>query len=164
MLLNGILCGAGAGALWGLVFLAPELVGGFPPLHLTLARYLCYGLISALLLAPRWRALVGALGRRQWLTLCGLALVGNLLYYLLLSSAVQRAGISTSSLIIGLLPVTISLIGSRERDAVPLRKLALPLTLCTAGACCVGLRALGTPAVSGILCAVARCWPGPGSR
>ncbi|MBN9418868.1 multidrug DMT transporter permease [bacterium SCN 62-11] len=154
MIFNGILCGVGAGALWGLVFLTPELVRDFPPLHLTLGRYLCYGLISAVLLAPRWRRLTAQLGRREWFTLAGLALVGNLLYYLLLSSAVQRAGIATSSLIIGLLPVTISLIGSRERNAVPLGKLALPLSLCSAGAVCIGLRAAHTPAGLGVLYAV----------
>lgn len=33
--LRGIACGAGAGALWGLVFLAPELVEGFGPVQLS---------------------------------------------------------------------------------------------------------------------------------
>ena len=36
----GIGCGVGAGALWGLVFLAPELVREFSPLQLSAARYL----------------------------------------------------------------------------------------------------------------------------
>ncbi|WP_369346087.1 hypothetical protein [Asaia platycodi] len=39
----GVLCGAGAGALWGLVFLAPELARDFPPLDLAAGRYLAYG-------------------------------------------------------------------------------------------------------------------------
>lgn len=40
-LVPGILCGAGAGAgaLWGLVFPAPELIRTFSPLHLTIGRY-----------------------------------------------------------------------------------------------------------------------------
>ena len=45
-------CGVGAGALWGLVFLAPELASDFSPLMLTIGRYLCYGLIAAALAAP----------------------------------------------------------------------------------------------------------------
>ena len=45
--LAGIACGIGAGALWGLVFLAPELVREFSPLQMTIGRYLCYGLIAA---------------------------------------------------------------------------------------------------------------------
>lgn len=48
----GVACGAGAGALWGLVFLAPELVRDFSPLQLSIGRYLCYGALAVLLLAP----------------------------------------------------------------------------------------------------------------
>ena len=47
----------GAGALWGLVFLAPEIVPGFSPLEQAVGRYLAYGLMSVLLVAPRWRAI-----------------------------------------------------------------------------------------------------------
>ena len=36
--LTGIACGIGAGALWGLVFLAPELASAFNPLQLTVGR------------------------------------------------------------------------------------------------------------------------------
>jgi drug/metabolite transporter (DMT)-like permease len=56
----------GAGALWGLVFLAPELVDEFSPLLLTIGWYLCYGLIAVMLMAPRWRSRVGRVSRRQW--------------------------------------------------------------------------------------------------
>lgn len=48
----GIACGIGAGALWGLVFLAPALARDFAPLQLAIGRYVFYGLFSALLLAP----------------------------------------------------------------------------------------------------------------
>ncbi|WP_346191146.1 hypothetical protein [Acetobacter ascendens] len=42
----GTLCGVGAGALWGLVFLAPELVRDFTPLQLAIGRFLAYGIIA----------------------------------------------------------------------------------------------------------------------
>lgn len=142
----GIACGMGAGALWGLVFLAPELVRDFTPLQLAIGRYLAYGIISAVLIAPRWQALVGTLARRDWLTLIWLSLAGNTLYYILLSSAVQNAGIATTSLVIGFLPVAVTIIGSRDRDAVPLTCLAPSLLLCAAGAVCIGWQALGRPA------------------
>ena len=105
--LIGILCGAGAGALWGLVFLAPELARAFSPLELTIGRYLAYGAISALLIAPNWRTLTAKLGRREWLALGWLALAGNTIYYILLSSAVQMGGIAMTSLVIGFLPVAV---------------------------------------------------------
>ena len=71
----GVLCGAAAGAFWGLVFLAPELARAFGPLELTIGRYLAYGLISAALIAPRWRGLAGQLGAGEWRALALLALV-----------------------------------------------------------------------------------------
>ena len=73
----GIACGMGAGAVWGLVFLAPELVRSFSALQLTVGRYLSYGLLSAILIAPRWRELTRLLTVREWLALTKLALVGN---------------------------------------------------------------------------------------
>ena len=79
-MLAGLACGVGAGAVWGLVFLAPALAVDFTPLELTIGRYACYGLIAAALLAPRWRPLAGRIPRRQWWNLAWLALAGNTLY------------------------------------------------------------------------------------
>jgi drug/metabolite transporter (DMT)-like permease len=59
---------------------------------------------------------------------------------------VQSAGIATTSLIIGFLPVAVTILGSRDRDAVPLRGLAPSLLLCAAGAVCIGWQALSRTA------------------
>src|SRR5690242_15646585 len=136
----GVACGMGAGALWGLVFLAPELAREFTPLQLTVGRYLSYGVIAAVLVARRWRVLVAQIGRRHWRQLTWLALAGNTLYYLLLSTAVQTGGIAMTSLVIGFLPVAVTLVGSRDHGAVPLRKLTPSLLSCAAGAVCIGWR------------------------
>lgn len=158
---TGLACGLGAGALWGLVFLAPELVRQFSPLALTVGRYLCYGLIAAALIAPKWRSLAARIPHRQWWSLMWLALAGNTLYFVLLASAVQRGGIAMTSLVVGLLPVTVALMGSRERGSVPIGKLWPSLMLCAAGIGCVGWQALagqGTEASGepwfGLLCAL----------
>lgn len=157
----GIACGMGAGALWGLVFLAPELVRAFTPLQLAIGRYLAYGAISVALIAPRWRPLVARLGRREWWSLAWLALAGNTLYYVLLSSAVQTGGIAMTSLVIGFLPVAVTIIGSRDQGAVPLRRLVPSLLLCAAGVVCIGWQAIAAPAsgsaatqMTGLLCAI----------
>jgi drug/metabolite transporter (DMT)-like permease len=159
--LTGIACGAAAGAVWGLVFLAPEMVGAFSPLQLTIARYLCYGAIAVALIAPRWRSLAPRLSGRRWLDLVWLALAGNTLYYVLLSTAVQTGGIAMTSLVMGFLPVVVTIVGSRDRDAVPLGRLLPSLLLCGAGAVCIGWQALAGPAVGssatqivGLLCAI----------
>lgn len=119
----GIAFGVGAGALWGLVFLAPELVPAFSPLQLAAGRYFVYGLISAALIAPHWRMLRNNLKRSDWATLGWLALAGNTLYYALLTNAVQMGGIAMTSLVIGFLPVAVTIAGSRVTGAVPLRRL-----------------------------------------
>ncbi len=158
---RGIACGMGAGALWGLVFLAPELVRAFTPLQLAIGRYLAYGLISAILIAPRWRTLVGSMPRSAWRSLAWLALAGNTLYYVLLSAAVQTGGIAMTSLVIGFLPVAVTIIGSRDAGAVPLRVLMPSLLLCGAGVLCIGWQALASPLptagltpIVGLLCAI----------
>lgn len=157
----GITCSIGAGALWGLVFLAPELMRAFTPLQIVIGRYLAYGAISAILLAPRWRTLIATLTRREWLSLFWLSPAGNILYYLLLSTAVQTGGIAMTSLVIGFLPVAVTIIGSRDSGAVPLRRLAPSLLCCMAGAVCIGWQALAMPALgesasqlTGLLCAI----------
>ncbi|MFT3755977.1 MAG: DMT family transporter [Pseudoxanthomonas sp.] len=153
----GIACGAGAGALWGLVFLAPELVRGFSPLMLTIGRYLCYGLIAVALLAPRWRSLRAQVSRQQWRQLFWLSLAGNTIYFLLLAGAVQNGGIAMTSLVIGFLPVAVTIIGSRDHGAVPLSKLIPSLLACVVGAACIGWDAFAedtSASLPGLLCAV----------
>ena len=152
-----VACGMGAVALWGLVFLAPELVRDFTPLQLAIGRYVAYGLIALGLIAPRWRSLASRITSHEWRSLVWLALLGNTLYYILLSSAVQTGGIAMTSLVIGFLPVAVTIIGSRDHGAVPLRMLSTSLLLCTAGAVCIGWQALGGSgggSLIGLLCAI----------
>lgn len=142
----GVLCGVGAGALWGLVFLAPELVRQFTPLQLAIGRYLAYGLISAALIVPRWNALRKVITLRNWGSLLWLALLGNTLYYILLSMAVQKGGAAQASLVLGMLPVAVTIIGSRDHGAVPLKKLLPSLALYLGGALCIAWEAIAPTA------------------
>lgn len=160
-LLLGTLCGMGTGAFWGLVFLTPEVAGDFSPLQLTSARYLAYGLLALLMVLPRWRSLSQGLGKPEWIALVWLSLLGNIIYYLFLAAAVQMAGVAASSLIVGAVPVVVSVVGSRESGAVPLRALIPSLALAMAGVGLIGWESLsaGRPSVEpwqqgvGIACA-----------
>ncbi|GBQ87451.1 DMT family transporter [Asaia krungthepensis] len=160
----GLICGAGAGALWGLVFLAPELIRDFSPLDLAAGRYLAYGLISILLLGARLPALCRILEKRDWKSLFWLSFFGNSFYYVMLSMAVQQGGIALTSLVIGFMPVAVTIIGSRDDDAPAFIKLAPSLFFCMTGALCVGWQAVfqggsgaeaGHSSVLGLLCACA---------
>jgi drug/metabolite transporter (DMT)-like permease len=157
----GIGAGILAGALWGLVFLTPELTRGFQPIQLSAGRYLAYGLVAAALLAPTWRKLAPTLSWRDWRTLAWLSLAGNIIYYVFLANAVQLGGVAMTSLIIGLLPVTVTLAGRRDHDAAPMRRLLPSLALGVAGLVCISWQSLSAPArgsahasILGLLCAV----------
>ncbi|MFT4057037.1 MAG: DMT family transporter [Novosphingobium sp.] len=159
--LTGVLCGIGAGALWGLVFLAPELASAFSPLQLSIGRYLCYGAAAAMLIAPRRHQVFAAMTRREWWSLAWLALLGNTAYFVFLASAVQSGGVAMTSLVIGFLPVAVTIVGSRDHGAVPLRRLTPSLLLCAGGAVCIGWQALAAPTtgsttaqLTGLACAI----------
>ncbi len=130
---TGVACGIAAGALWGAVFIAPELTPGFSALQLSAGRYFAYGVIALLLALPRWRTITGGLARGDWITLAWLGLTGNIVYYVFLAMAVRLAGAAPASFIVGLLPVVITIIGSREQGAVRLSALAPSLVLAVIG-------------------------------
>lgn len=111
----GTLFALAAGLMWGLVFVGPLLLPEYPAAYQSFGRYLAFGLI-ALPLAWLDRARLRELGRRDWLAALELALVGNIVYYLFLASAIQRAGGPLPTMIIGTLPVVIALVSNR-RDA-----------------------------------------------
>ncbi|UDF03162.1 DMT family transporter [Asticcacaulis sp. AND118] len=155
----GIGSGVIAGALWGLVFLTPELAAGFTPLQLSAGRYVAYGLIAAALIAPRWNSVRKRVDAKGWRALIWLSLLGNILYYICLAQAVQSGGVAMTTLIIGLLPVTVAVMGRRDHGSVPLKRLALPLGLGVAGIACTAWGSLSGPsgpdsgAGFGLLCA-----------
>ncbi|WP_312513348.1 DMT family transporter [Massilia sp.] len=151
----GIGAGIAAGALWGLVFLAPELVPGFSPLQLSAGRYLAYGLIALVLIMPAWRRLWRSLDWQAWRALLALSVSGNIVYYMFLANAVQRGGVAMASIVIGLLPIAVTLVGSRDHGAVPLRRLLPSLALSGAGLACIGWESASNAdgSLVGLLCA-----------
>ena len=135
----GVLCGLLAGAMWGLVFIVPEMLGAFSPLELAVGRYLAYGAMAFALLLPRLKSLLATLGPSDYAALVRHALAGNIVYYMLLATGVKYAGVAPTSLIIGMLPVVVTLMGRHDHGAVPLRRLALPLLLVGAGIACINV-------------------------
>jgi drug/metabolite transporter (DMT)-like permease len=166
---RGVAYGVMAGALWGMVFLVPRVLPDFSPLLLSAGRYTMYGVVALAAALPAARSLLKRLTREDLVALVKLALGGNLLYYLLLTAAVHLVGIAPASLIVGVLPVTVTLMGRGDRGAVPLARLAWPLAIVMAGIVCINVdvftAADGTPAgvltkLLGLACAVGAlgCW------
>jgi drug/metabolite transporter (DMT)-like permease len=162
-----------AGMMWGLVFVGPLLLPEYSAALLSAGRYLAFGLI-ALPLAWFDRHRLRQLARGDWLEALKLSAVGNLLYYLCLASAIQRAGGPLPTMIIGTLPVVIAIaanLRNAKRDGrLPWAKLLPSLALIAAGIACVNqaeLHALQTAGetdwgryASGALLAViaVACW------
>lgn len=139
----GVLCGMIAGALWGMVFVFPELLSAFSALQLSVGRYLAYGAMALVLVLPRIRSLHARLGRSDYVALLRHALTGNIVYYILLSYGVQYAGVAPTSLIVGLVPLVVTLLGRNDHGAVALRQMAAPLAIVIAGIVCINLDAFG---------------------
>ncbi|RYF00790.1 MAG: DMT family transporter [Comamonadaceae bacterium] len=122
-MLSGILAGLAAGALWGLVFVAPRVTESFPSSDLTAGRFIAYGAMAVGMMAwglrgtPRWPTL------RQAGAAVGLSILGFTGYYFLLVLAIRDAGAEMPALIIGTIPIWVVLLGKpqglRWRALVP---------------------------------------------
>jgi drug/metabolite transporter (DMT)-like permease len=106
----GIAAGLGAGALWGMVFVAPSMTPGLSSIDLTAGRFVSFGLMALvmMLLARRSHARPSA---SQALSALGMSLLGATGYYLLLAQSIHSAGSAMPTLIIGTIPIWIMLLG-----------------------------------------------------
>ncbi|MEO8020883.1 DMT family transporter [Polaromonas sp.] len=131
-MLTGVLAGLAAGALWGLVFVAPRMVnmgvGGFSSVDLMAGRFAVYGLVAALVMLAGWRS-----RRVPSLRQAGAALAMSVLgfsgYYLLLVLAIRDAGTEVPSLVIGTIPLWVMLLGKPQGLRWPSLLPGLALTL-----------------------------------
>ena len=108
-MLTGILAGLAAGALWGLVFIAPRMVPGLSSVDLTVGRFVSCGALSFALMFLMRRSVWPTL--RQAFSALGLSVLGFTGYYLLLVFAIREAGTAVPSLIIGTIPIWMMLLG-----------------------------------------------------
>ena len=111
---KGVVAGLLAGAFWGFSFLVPKALPQFPSSLIALGRFAVFGLVSALLLAVLWSRYRALVHWRLVRDALFFALLGNSLYYFTLVSSIQLVGVPLSSLLIGLLPVSIALAGKEK--------------------------------------------------
>ncbi|ENB7447532.1 TPA: DMT family transporter [Klebsiella aerogenes] len=144
-MISGVLYALLAGLMWGLIFVGPLLVPEYPAVLQSMGRYLALGLI-ALPLAWLGRARLRQLNGKDWWTALALTMMGNLIYYFCLASAIQRTGAPVSTMIIGTLPVVLpvcaNLLYSQRDGKLPWRRL-FPALICIAlGLVCVNVAEL----------------------
>lgn len=153
-MISGVLYALLAGLMWGLIFVGPLIVPEYPAVLQSMGRYLALGLI-ALPLAWLGRGRLRQLSRKDWRTALALTMMGNLIYYVCLASAIQRTGAPVSTMIIGTLPVVIpvfaNLLYSQRDGKLSWWRLAPALVLIGIGLLCVNISELnqGLPDFSG---------------
>jgi len=108
--LTGIVAGLAAGALWGLVFVAPRMTPGLSSVDLAAGRFVSYGAVAVLVMLLTWRS-HKLPTVPQALAALGMSLLGFTGYYLLLVLAIQHAGTEVPTLIIGTIPIWAMLLG-----------------------------------------------------
>jgi drug/metabolite transporter (DMT)-like permease len=128
----GVLAALGAGLLWGTAFVAPLLFPSYPPAYLTFGRYLAFGLIT-LPIAWWQRQALAQLSRQNWWSAAKLSLVGNFIYYLALSTAIQLSSGPFPTLLIGTLPVVIAVCANWKNNDIQWRALAPSLFIIALG-------------------------------
>lgn len=153
-MISGVLYALLAGLMWGLIFVGPLIVPEYTAVLQSMGRYLALGLI-ALPIAWLGRVRLRQLTRKDWVTALALTMMGNLIYYVCLASAIQRTGAPVSTMIIGTLPVVIpvfaNLLYSQRDGKLSWWRLSPALVLIGIGLLCVNISELnqGLPDFSG---------------
>lgn len=102
--------GLTAGALWGIVFVAPRMLANFDMVDVVASRFVVFGLVSAAAVFARPAALRWPTPRQAGAALA-MSVLGFTGYYLLLARAIEAGGTAVPSLIIGTIPVWMMLLG-----------------------------------------------------
>jgi drug/metabolite transporter (DMT)-like permease len=170
-MLMGVMFALAAGLMWGLIFVGPTIVPEYPAAMLSAGRYVAFGIIAASLgMLDRQR--LRKLSRADWTEATKLTVVGNLIYYFFLASAIQRTGAPVSTMIIGTLPVvmtvTANVLYGRYEGKLSLQQLLPVLVLIALGLVCVNIAELRSAVIDvtsldyllGVVQAIAAvvCW------
>jgi drug/metabolite transporter (DMT)-like permease len=132
-MLAGILAGLTAGALWGLIFIAPLGVAPYAGVDLAIGRYLVFALTSllvfALIRASRAKITLNEIGTGIFLGMLGYGA-----FYGFLVIAVAHAGPQIAALVIGLLPILLAIAGNIDGGKqLPWKSLFAPILMIAAG-------------------------------
>ncbi len=119
------MAGLFAGALWGLVFVAPVWLPGYDAMEVAVGRFLACGMAGALVLLwrqrrsqTRWQPAMRPLGAAL-----ALGVLGYIGYYALLVASIRQVGPVLPTLVIGTIPLALMVLGKpqglRWRALVP---------------------------------------------
>lgn len=131
---SGIIYALIADVIWGLAFIIPKLLPSFSAVELTCGRYLVYGMFSSVMWLCRQKKILAQNDSKKiWSHALLFAFCGNVGYYLFLVLAIQLAGVTISTLVIGMLPITVSLYGNWLFREFSFKKVLPPVLLVLCG-------------------------------
>lgn len=131
---SGIIYALIADVIWGLAFIIPKLLPSYSAVEITCGRYFVYGIFSIVIwLCRQKNILTHNYSNKIWSHALLFAFCGNVGYYLFLVLAIQLAGVTISTLIIGMLPITVSLYGNWLFREFSFKKVLTPVLLVFCG-------------------------------
>lgn len=112
----GILAGISTGIFWGIPFLVPQMLPNFSSLEISFGRFFFFGVLSLLFL-KKVMTIIRQLSVRDRMLLFLLSASGFWFYSTILFWGVQATDGIISSLIVGLLPISIPLFTPGRRNS-----------------------------------------------
>ena len=132
-MLIGILAGLATGAFWGLTFVAPRAVQPYSEIDLAILRYLAFGMTSLalMLVSPRFRP--GRMDLKTIAMAIWLGLSGYVIYYFCVAFSITLAGPAIAPLVIGALPLLLTVYGNWQDRNVAWSRIVMPMLLIASG-------------------------------
>ena len=131
-MLLGVLLGVAAGALWGLIYIAPLAVPEYNPVLVALSRFIAFGVISLPFLWVFRRELKAFTRADIWESF-KLPLLGNVLFYCLLTICIRLAGAPLAGMFMAVIPVLVAITSNiryaGSKSAVAWSKILPPLAV-----------------------------------
>lgn len=131
-MLIGVLLGIAAGALWGLIYIAPLMVPEYNPVLVALSRFIAFGLISLPFLVV-FRRQLRMFSRADVWESFKLPLFGNVLFYCLLTICIRMAGAPLAGMFMAVIPVLVAICSNiryrGSESAVAWSKILPPLAV-----------------------------------
>ena len=126
----GVLYGLIAGALWGLIYVAPLFVPDYHPVMVALGRFVVFGAISIPCLIY-WRKELKNFSIANMKRAFILALFGNVIFYSSLTISIRLAGAPLAGMLMAIIPVLVAIVSNlrykNEGKALPWKSILPPL-------------------------------------
>jgi drug/metabolite transporter (DMT)-like permease len=134
----GLLAAIAATFSWSLLYIFPGLVGDYSLFDLAVVSYAFAGLGSLLVLFI-YRSEVRQLRLSDWACAALLGFLGYIGYFFLITTAVLAAGPVIPPVMMGSVPIVLTIAGNMRSSSVPWRAIAGPLVVAALGICLVNL-------------------------